>query len=88
MPAACAFDAATGLPSVDICERERRAAEPRQPLRAAGARDDAEQHFGLADLGVLRGDPEVAGLRELEPAAERVAVDGRHERLGGVFERA
>ena len=50
----------------------------------AGA--DAEQHFRLADLCILRGDPEVARLSELQPAPERVAVNGRHERLGGILD--
>ena len=62
-------------------ERERGAAQPRQPLRAAGAGDDAEQHFGLADLGARHGDAVVAGHRELEAAAERVAVNGGDQRL-------
>jgi len=44
----------------------RRAAQPWQPLSAAGARDDTEEHFGLADSRVLRRDAEVARLRDLE----------------------
>ena len=58
-----------------------RAAQPRQPLRAAGARNDAEQHFGLTDLGAGDGDAVVTRHRELEPAAERVAVNRGDERL-------
>ena len=61
MPAACAFGAGTGLPSVHISSASVAPHEPRQPLRAAGAGNDAEQHFGLADLRVLRGDAVVAG---------------------------
>ena len=53
----------------------RRTDQARQPLRAAAAGDDAEQDLGLAELGVVGGDAEVARERELAPAAERVAVD-------------
>ena len=67
-------------------ERHLRAGETRQPLRAAGAGNDAEHHFGLADPGVLGRDAEVAGLRDLEAAAERVAVNRGDERLGGVLD--
>ena len=34
-------------------DRQLGAAEPRQPLRAAGARNDAEQHFRLADFRIV-----------------------------------
>ena len=67
-------------------QRERGAAQARQPLRAAGAGNDAEQHFGLADLGAGDGDAVVAGHRELETAAERVAVNRRDERLADVLD--
>ena len=56
----------------------------RQPLRAAGARDDAELDLGQAQLAhVLGRDAVVAAERQLQPAAQRRAVDGRHHRLGG-----
>ena len=42
--------AATGLPSVHISSASAAPAQARQPLRAAGAGNDAEQHFRLADL--------------------------------------
>ena len=61
-----------------------RADQPGQPLRAAGAGDDAEQDLGLPDLGALAQHPEVGAEREFEPAAERVAGDRRHHRLGDV----
>jgi hypothetical protein len=67
-------------------ERARRAAQPRQTLRTAGARNDAEQHFGLSDFGILRRHAEVACLRHFEAAAERVAVNRRNERLGRVLD--
>ena len=44
----------SACPSVHISSASRGAAQPRQPLRAAGAGDDAEQHFRLADLRVRR----------------------------------
>ena len=49
--------------------------DPRQPLRPAGARRDGQAHLGQAELRALRGDPDVAAQRQLEPAAERVALD-------------
>ena len=67
-------------------QRDVRAAEPRQPLRAARAGNDAEQHLGLADLASLCRDAEVARHRDLESAAERVAVNGGDERLGRVLD--
>ena len=60
--------------------------QPRQPLRAFGARDDAEVHLGLAQLRVGHGDAVVPGHRHLEPAAERRAVDRHDDRLGRVFD--
>ena len=48
----------------------------RQALRAAEARRDAEVDLGLAELGVLRGQADVAGQRQLAAAAEGEAVDG------------
>ena len=35
-----------------------RADQPREPLGAAGAGDDAEQHLGLAERRVVGGDPD------------------------------
>ena len=65
--------------------------EPRQPLRAAAARDQAELDLGLAELRVVGADPDVAAHRELEAAAEAVAVDrgdeGRVGRVHAVAER-
>ena len=43
-------------------------------------------HFRLADLRVFRRDAEVARLRDLEAAAERVAVDSRDERLRRILD--
>src|SRR5690606_39186959 len=46
-----------------------------QPLRAAGAGDDAEQDLGLAQLGVAAGDAEVTAHGQLAAGAQRVAGD-------------
>ena len=55
----------------------------RQPLRAAGTRNDAELDLGQAELAhVLGRDAVVAAERQLQPAAQRRAVDRRHHRLG------
>ena len=56
--------------------------EPRQPLRAFGAGDDAEVHLGLSHLRVRHGDAVVPGHRHFEPAAERGAVHRHDDRLG------
>ena len=43
---------------------------------------------GWPTFASWRRDAVVAGLRDFEAAAERVAVNRRDERLGDVFERA
>src|SRR5581483_6580663 len=59
--------------------------EPRQPLRPARAGDHPEPDLRQPELGVVGGDAEVAGERELEPDAEAVAAqagdDGLREAL-------
>lgn len=47
-----------------------------QALRAAGARDDAQLDFRLAELRVVGGDDEVAHHRQLAAAAQGKAADG------------
>ena len=61
--------------------RPRGADETCKPVGAARARDDAERHLREPEDRGLVGDPEVGGQRELEPAAEAVAVDGAQRRL-------
>ena len=63
----------------------RRADQPRQPLGAAPAGDDAEQDLGQPEARVVGADPEVEGQRQLEATAQRVAVDrgDRRPRDGG-----
>ena len=51
-----------------------------QPLRAAEAGDDPEVDLGLAEGRRARGEPDVAGHRDLAAAAEREPVDGGDRR--------
>ncbi len=62
--------------------------EPREPLRAAGAGQHAERDLGQADLaGVLRARcADVGGQRDLEPAADGVAVQRGDHELRRLFE--
>jgi hypothetical protein len=69
-------------------DRERHAGQAGQPLRAAGTGDDAKEYFGLSDLGILHRDAVVTRHRHLEPAAERLAVNGGDERLRRILEAA
>ena len=57
--------------------------EAGETLGAAAAGDQAELDLRLAELGVVGADAHVAAHRELEPAAEAVAVDRGHERRVG-----
>ena len=63
------------------------AGDARQPLRPARARQQAELDLGNAELRVGHGDPIVGAERDLEPAAERRAVDRRDHRLGAILDR-
>ena len=67
-------------------DRHLGAAQAWQPLRAAGAGNDAEQHFRLADLGVGRHHAIVAGHGDFKAAAERRSVDRGDDRLGRVLD--
>src|SRR5262249_59550593 len=49
--------------------------------RPAAARQNANQHLWQADLRARHGDAVVRGERNLETAAERIAVDRRDDRL-------
>ena len=51
-----------------------------QSLRSAAAGDDPEGDLGLAELGRLRGDDQVAEQGQLAAAAEREARDGGDQR--------
>ena len=64
----------------DHVHRQRLADGAGQPLRAAGAGDDPEAGLGLAELGRLGGDDQVAAHGELAATAEAEAGDGGDER--------
>ena len=77
---------AVRLVHIDRCsfegelERLRRAEHPCQSLGSAAAGNEAAQRFDLAEqymLGIRR-IAQVAGQRNLVPAAQRGTVDGRH----------
>ena len=80
-PARSASAASIMRPVEDQVHRLGLADRAGQPLRAADARNDAELDLGLAELGVVGGDDEVALHRELAAAAERKARDRRDHRL-------
>ena len=63
------------------------AGDARQALRPARAGQQAELDLGNAQLRVGHGDPIMAAERDLEPAAERGAVDRRDHRLGAILDR-
>ena len=65
----------------DHLQRLLRSDQARQALRAAGAGQEAELDLGQADARRRGSDPEMAGERQLEAAAERGAVQGRDDRL-------
>ena len=54
--------------------------EPGEALRASRAGDDPQQDLGLAEARRVGRDAEIACERELEPATEREAPDGRDHR--------
>ena len=60
----------------------QRAGLPDRARRTVEAGEDAELHLGEAEAGVVvaRGDAPVAGERQLQPAAQAVAVDAAHHR--------
>ena len=53
----------------------------RQAHAAAVARVEAPVHVLMGELRVGRAEADVAGLGELQPAGDRVAVDRRDDRL-------
>ncbi len=76
------------LAGEDQLLRDSRRHQPRQPLGTPGPRQDAELHLRQAELGAALGDPQIAGERELQAAAESEPVDGGHRRLFELLEPA
>ena len=72
---------AHGLAAHDHLQRLGHPDEARQPLRPAGTGEDAELDLGQPALGAAHRDAVVAAERELEPTAERRAVEGGDNRL-------
>ena len=77
---------AHGIAAHDHLEGGLGADQARQPLRAAGARQEAELDLGQPHLPRGDGDAIVTGQTDLEPAAERRAVNGGHHGLGARFD--
>ena len=69
-------------------ERASLADQSRQPGCATVAGTDAELDFRLAEPGMLRRDPDVAGHGQLAPAPEGKAVDGCDDRLAASLQAA
>ena len=67
----------------DQTQRLRDTDQPRQPLRATGAGEQADLHLREADAGLrlVGKNPVVTGERQLEAGAECHAVDRRRERF-------
>ncbi|CCK03440.1 hypothetical protein BN129_2103 [Cronobacter sakazakii 701] len=64
----------------DHLKRGADANEARQPLRAAGARQQPKLHFRQPEqrFHIIGTDAAVAGKRQLQPAAEARAMNSRH----------
>ena len=62
------------------------AAKPREPLRTAVTRDNAELHFRLAELRAAAGQSNGACLRQFSAASECESIDGRDRGLAQCFE--
>src|SRR5258707_949897 len=65
----------------DHLHRRLWADQPRQALGSAAPRQNADQYLGQADLGARDGNAIVRGQRDLEAAAQRIAMDRRDDRL-------
>ena len=79
------FRRADRIAADDHLDREFRTDRARQPLGTAGARQQAELHFGQAEPGFLGRDAIVACQSDFETAAERGAVNGGNDRLRRVL---
>src|SRR5690606_37174857 len=62
--------------------------ETRQRLRSGTARHQSQTRLGQTELRALARHDEIAQQRQLEAAAERVALDHRDHRLGDLRQRA
>src|SRR5262245_45041785 len=62
--------------------------KPRELLRAAAAREDADLHFRKAELCTVTCDNDVSAQRQFESTAKRKSFDRRDERFWAVHDRA
>ena len=74
-------DRAEGRSGEEHLQRDAAREETWEPLGAAGAGQEPELDLGDTQTRVVGRDAEVAREGELEPAAERGAVDGGDRRL-------
>ena len=74
------------LTAGDHLKRLLDADQPRQTLGTAGAGQQAELDLGQAEARRGDADPEMAGQRDLQAAAECRAVDRRDHRLGAILD--
>ena len=85
-----------GLERVDVAAGQHQIqrclgpGQTRKALRAAGAGQEPDLYFGLADLGrgVVGDDAAMAGEAEFEATAERRSDYGRDNRFAAGFKRA
>ena len=70
----------------DHVERDLHARQARQALGAPAARQNADQYFRQPDLGGAHRDAIIAAHRGFEPATQRIAMNGGHNRLGAGIE--
>jgi hypothetical protein len=75
------------LPGVDQLAGSRRPNAPREPLRPAETRNDAEVDLGLTEFGFARRVDEVARQRELAATAQGEAVDRSDHRAPKFLDR-
>ncbi len=75
MPHSCACLAEMGLPIAAQFGRVHDSRQSRQPLRARTAGNQPELHLRLTHLRVRHSDAVMAGLRQLQAAAEGRAVN-------------
>ena len=75
------------LAGTDQFRSQGRANDPRQALRSAPARKQADLDFRQAELrlGVRGGDAEVEPESQLQPAAHACSLDGGHGGIGQGF---
>ena len=76
-----------GSPVAVISSALRDAEDARQALGPSSPRKQAEFDLGRAEFRGGNGDAIMAAERDLEPAAERRAVDRRDDRLRAILDR-